>query len=237
MLESGLMALLRLASNSPRRRQLLSLAGIPFSVTPVDIDESSLPGETPPDYVLRLAQEKARAALVSAGPEEIILTADTTVADGNRILGKPSGPEDARKMLLDLRGRAHMVYTAVGVADSSTARVVTDLCATTVWMREYSLAEVEAYIASGDPFDKAGAYAIQHQDFHPVERIEGCYACVMGLPLCHVLRALGEFGLRSGADVAAACPETLAIDSPCPLTARIVESLLGETSPDGTEEL
>ena len=231
VLESGYMALLRLASNSPRRRQLLSLTGIPFTVHPVDIDERSLQGEAPPDYVLRLAQNKARAALEHAHPGEVILTADTTVADGARVLGKPSSPAEAREMLLSLRGRAHAVYTAIGVADPSTGRLLTDLCATTVWMREYSNAELEAYIASGDPFDKAGAYAIQNQAFHPVERIEGCYACVVGLPVCHVLRVLQGFGLQPTIAVAAACPEYLAINSPCLLTAKILENRRSETIP------
>ncbi len=225
MLESGIMTFLRLASNSPRRRQLLSLTGIPFTVRPVDIDERPFPGEPPLDYVLRLAQEKARTALDFAQPGEIILTADTTVADGACILGKPANASDARRMLLDLRGRNHTVYTAISVADSSSGRLLVDLCATTVWMREYSLAELDPYIASGDPFDKAGAYAIQHQEFHPVERIQGCYACVMGLPLCHVIRALNAFGLRSTGDVAIACPETLAVSSPCPLAAGILQNL------------
>jgi MAF protein len=243
------MALLRLASNSPRRRQLLSLTGIPFSVHPVDIDERSLPGEKPVDYVLRLAEEKARAALQDARSSlqddpvsEIILTADTTVADGDQILGKPTGPADAREMLAGLRGRAHMVYTAIGIASSSSRRILTDLCATRVWMREYTDAEIDAYVASGDPFDKAGAYAIQHAEFHPVERIEGCYACVMGLPVCHVLRALGQFGLQPGdfasdesaagsisvGKIADACPEYLTLNSPCPA----IESIL---NPGGSD--
>lgn len=236
MLESGLMAPLRLASNSPRRRQLLSLTGIPFTVHPVDIDERPLPGEAPSDYVLRLAQDKARAALGEARPGEIILTADTTVADGDRILGKPSDPAEAREMLLSLGGRAHAVFTAIGVSDSSTGRLLVDLCSTTVWMRAYTPVEIEDYIASGDPFDKAGAYAIQNQVFRPVERIEGCYACVMGLPVCHVLRALREFGLHSASDIANTCPQYLEIDSPCPLTSRILENLGSEALPARDQE-
>ncbi len=224
MLESGDMALLRLASNSPRRRQLLSLTGIPFSVHPVDIDERCLSGEAPSDYVLRLAKEKARAALRDTGSGAIVLTADTTVADGNQILGKPAGPDDARGILVSLRGRAHMVYTAIGIADATSREIVTDLCGTQVWMRDYTDAEIETYVASGDPFDKAGAYAIQHAAFHPVERIEGCYACVMGLPVCHVVRALGRFGLQPSGDIAADCPQFLTLNTPCPAIEAILNT-------------
>jgi septum formation protein len=221
VLESGNMALLRLASNSPRRRQLLSLTGIPFTVNAVEIDERPLQGEAAADYVLRLAQDKARAALESAPVGEILLTADTTVADGRRILGKPVDAADARDMLLSLRGRVHTVYTAIGLADSGTGKLVSERCATQVWMREYTDTEIEEYIASGDPFDKAGAYAIQNEAFHPVERIDGCYACVMGLPICHVVRALKGFGIQPASDVATACPEHLAMNIPCPVTRQI----------------
>lgn len=213
--------MLTLASNSPRRRQLLALTGLPFSICPVEIDERPNPNEPPDQYVLRLAAHKARAA--TACPGEIILTADTTVADGDRILGKPEDAEEARAMLRDLRYRRHTVFTAIGVSDLRSGELLTDLCATHVWMRNYSDAEMEAYIATGDPFDKAGAYAIQHPDFHPVERIEGCYACVVGLPVCHVIRALARFGLHATTDAAAACPEYLNIDTPCPA----VETILG----------
>jgi septum formation protein len=230
MLESGNMALLKLASNSPRRRQLLSLTGIPFTVHPVDIDERFRPGEAPAEYVLRLAQSKAQAALENARPGEILLTADTTVADGQRILGKPGNAAEAREMLHSLRGREHAVYTAIGVADPGTGKLVSDLCTTQVWMRDTTDAEIEDYIASGDPFDKAGAYAIQNQAFHPVERIEGCYACVMGLPVCHVVRVLAGFGMLPTNDVAAACPEHLATNSPCPITRMILNNQPGQES-------
>jgi MAF protein len=210
-----------LASNSPRRRHLLALTGWAFSVRPVDIDERPLPDEPPAEYVLRLAASKARAAGAQASPGDILLTADTTVADGPHILGKPEDASEARAMLRSLRGRAHMVYTAIGVfhagAAGETPSVRTDLCATRVWMRDYSDAEIEVYIASGDPFDKAGGYAIQNETFQPVERIEGCYACVVGLPVCHVVRALSPYGLQPAADVAAACAHELAPDSPCPV--------------------
>ncbi len=179
-------------------------------------------GEPSAAYVLRLARSKAHAAVGQSQTHEMILAADTTVADGDLILGKPSGPEEAREMLRSLRGRDHMVYTAIGVADPSSGRLETDLCAARVWMRDYSDEEVEAYIASGDPFDKAGGYAIQNLMFHPVERIEGCYACVVGLPVCQVARLLQDFGLQPDANIAADCSKHLALNAPCPVSQNIL---------------
>ncbi len=222
-----------LASNSPRRRHLLALTGWTFSVRPVDIDERPLPGELPPDYVLRLAENKARAAAQTATPGEIILVADTTVADGDRILGKPDDAAMARDMLHSLRGRDHCVYTAIGVSDTS-GRLVTNICATRVWMRNYTDAEIAAYIASGDPFDKAGAYAIQNTVFHPVERIDGCYPCVVGLAVCCVVDALAQFGLTPPVDITAGCPSHLETDTPCLVYERLLREeqaggILGES--------
>ncbi len=213
-----------LASNSPRRKELLALTGWQFAVQPADIDESVLPDEAPDAYVLRLAESKARAVGLRAQPGQIILAADTTVADGMTILGKPADEDEARAMLTDLRGRMHWVYTAIGMFDSQSGRMISDLCGTRVWMRNYTDDEIVKYIASGDPFDKAGGYAIQHRGFHPVERIEGCYACVVGLPLCHVVRAGKQFGLHASERVADACPQTLQLDTPCPETEQILSS-------------
>lgn len=212
-----------LASNSPRRRQLLGLTGWPFSLRPVNIDESPWPGEDPSAYVLRLAEAKARAACEGVPQGDIILASDTTVADGARILGKPADSEEARQMLRSLRGREHRVYTAIGAASAHNGRLITDLCLARVWMRSYSDEEIEDYIASGDPFDKAGGYAIQHPQFRPVERLEGCYACVMGLPVCHVIRLLASFGLPAPqSDIAEACPNLLGTGTPCPVHEQIL---------------
>ena len=206
MLESGdMIPTILLASNSPRRRQLLTLTGWTFSVQPVDIDEHPLVGEPPQDYVLRLADSKARAAGRLAQPGQVVLAADTTVADGSHILGKPSDADDARAMLGALRGRDHWVYTAIAAYLPAADKLVTDLCATRVWMRAYNDAEIDAYIASGDPFDKAGAYAIQNESFHPVERIDGCYACVVGLAICRVVHILGAFDIAPPNDVTSGC--------------------------------
>jgi septum formation protein len=212
-----------LASNSPRRRQLLALTGWEFTVRPVDIDENPLPGEAPADYVLRLAETKARAAGRFALAGDLVLAADTTVADGNRILGKPESSEDACAMLRDLRGRDHRVYTAIGISDPRAGRLITDLSISCVWMRDYSDEEIDAYIASGDPFDKAGAYAIQSRSFHPVDHIEGCYPCVVGLPVCQVVRVMAQFGFTPPNPVTATCSHHLATNTPCMVYQNIIE--------------
>jgi septum formation protein len=188
-----------LASRSPRRHELLGLTGLPFDVITADIDETPLNGESARDYTIRLSQKKARAVVSviqdSMGSDALVLAADTTVADGNAILGKPADPAEARSMLRQLRGRAHQVHTALTVIDAATGQGLTEVAATNVPMRDYSDDEIEAYIASGDPFDKAGSYAIQNAEFDPVPSLSGCYANVMGLPLCHMVRALRAFGI------------------------------------------
>lgn len=206
-----------MASNSPRRRQLLSLGGWEFQVSAAEVDERPLPGEDPRGYVLRLAESKARAAAAAAGKSGLIIAADTTVADpaardGTNILGKPSDEQQAREMLRRLRGRLHQVYTALAVLRLADGVLLTDLCATDVPMRAYSDEEIEAYIASGDPLDKAGGYAIQHAGFHPVEGLEGCYANVMGLPLCHLRRTLARLGVEPLTDIPQACQAELGYD-------------------------
>ena len=197
-----------LASNSPRRRELLALGGWIYLTQPAEIDETPLPGETAETYVLRLAQAKARAA-AETGARDVVLAADTTVAAEGGILGKPRNAAQAREMLLHLRGRTHQVLTALAVLHTPSGRLLTDLCATAVPMRQYSDAEIEAYIASGDPLDKAGAYAIQHAGFHPVEALNGCYANVVGLPLCHLARTLRKLGLPPQTDLPQACQAAL----------------------------
>lgn len=206
---------LLLASNSPRRRQLLSLAGWTFNIRPADLDETPWVDELPPSYVLRLAESKARAASAFAQSGQIILAADTTVVDGDSILGKPADAGEAQKMLTRLRSRAHTVYTAICAYDPQTGRCLTDLCATQVWMRNYSDEELADYIASGDPFDKAGAYAIQNQSFHPVERISGCYPNVVGLPVCRVNHLLEQLGLAVSETDRANCQAHLSLERPC----------------------
>jgi septum formation protein len=221
-----------LASISPRRRQILALGGWSFSVQPADIDEQPLPGETPPAYVLRLAESKARTAAGRApasSPEVAIIASDTTVVDGETILGKPAGDAEATRMLAALRGRTHQVLTGVAVLRRSDGRLLTDLCLTDVRMRPYTDAEIRDYVASGDPLDKAGAYAIQHPGFHPVESLLGCYPSVMGLPLCRVTHLLAELGVPPASPVTRSClpgpgsasPENAA--APCPVFLRVTQ--------------
>ena len=199
-----------LASNSPRRRQLFGLGGWDFTVIVADIDETPLENESPREYVIRLAQAKASAIQPKAESDAVILGSDTTVVDGNEILGKPVDEDDARRMLKQLRGRVHQVYTAIAILKNE--KMVTDLSIIDVPMRDYSDAEIEAYIKTGDPMDKAGAYAIQHPEFQPVSSLDGCRAGVMGLPMCHVLRTLSQFDIVTSADVPTACQSLLQYD-------------------------
>ena len=201
--------LLMLASNSPRRRQLLALGGWMFGVEVSNIDESILPAELPEAYVRRLAEAKARAILERARPEHIIVGADTSVVIDGEVLGKPLDAQDARNMLLRLRGRTHQVYTGIAILRASDGSLLTDVCVTDVPMRAYSDEEIDAYVLSGDPMDKAGAYGIQNPDFQPVARMEGCYASVMGLPLCHLTVLLRQMGVTPHADVPRNCQAAL----------------------------
>lgn len=211
VLESSSVNLI-LASNSPRRRQLIGLTGWDFVVSVADVNEDPLPNESPSDYVLRLAETKART--IRADADEIILAADTTVVDGSEILGKPQDDEEAVAMLTRLRGRMHQVYTGIALFRGGDDSLLTDLCVTDVPMRGYSDEEIRSYVASGDPFDKAGAYAIQHPEFRPVAGMDGCYASVMGLPLCHVVRLMRRLGIEPSADVPANCQKLLEYDCP-----------------------
>lgn len=184
--------MLVLASKSPRRAEILRQAGIPFLVRAAEVDESPLPGERPDAYVRRLADWKARA--VEAGPGEIVLGADTTVVVEGEMLGKPADAADARRMLALLSGRRHEVMT--GICLKQDSRLVSDSAATHVWFTAMSEPEIEEYVASGEPMDKAGAYAIQGLASRYIERIEGCYFNVVGLPVALVHRHLRQFGGR-----------------------------------------
>ena len=203
-----------LASNSPRRRQLLSLAGWQFSVAAANVDESQYPNESPSEYVLRLAETKARAT--KADVDQIVLAADTTVVDGTEILGKPTDSGGATAMLRRLRGHTHQVYTGIALLRLGDGLLLKDLCVTDVPMRDYSDEEISAYVATGDPLDKAGAYAIQHPQFHPVAELEGCYASVMGLPMCHVILLMRKMNIQPNADVFAGCETLLEYQCPVP---------------------
>ena len=197
-----------LASNSPRRRELLTLGGWSFHVKAADVDESVRPGEAAEDYVLRLAQEKAGAIMstqLEDGSANIVLAADTAVVDSGSIFGKPRHSQEAIQMLRQLRGHTHQVVTALAALRVHDNRMVTEICVTDVPMRAYSDTEIETYVASQDPMDKAGAYAIQNRSFRPVLALRGCYASVMGLPLCHLHRALNQLGAPSPVDLPSVC--------------------------------
>jgi len=193
-----------LASASPRRRELLAALSLPFSVAAAEVDERQIPGEPPVELVQRLSRAKA-AAVACRYPDAIIVGADTVVALNGVVLGKPADAEDAVGMLRALRGRPHLVYSGVTALDAATGEEATEVSESCVWMRGYSDDEIAAYVASGDPLDKAGAYAIQYRCFAPVSRFEGCYASIMGLPLGHLAQALTAVGVAVLADVAQAC--------------------------------
>lgn len=187
-----------LASASPRRRELLRLLNLPFEVSPTDIDETPHPLETPAGLVTRLSRLKAEAAR-SNYPDRTVIAADTDVELDGAILGKPRDGQEARAMLRALRGRTHTVHGGITLAmpDPSVPAgekggAVTFAVHTRVWMRDYTDAEIEAYVATDDPLDKAAAYAVQHPVFRPVARVEGCFANVMGLALCRVHNALAS---------------------------------------------
>lgn len=202
-----------LASNSPRRKELLSLTGWTYRVVTGEIDERPSQTESSREYVVRLAQEKAKAGAAYGVTGDLVIAADTAVVDqangAELILGKPQDDLEANSMLQWLRGRVHQVYTGIAVYRIGDNSSLSDACCTAVPMREYSEREIRDYIATGDPLDKAGGYAIQHHGFHPVENFKGCYANVMGLPLCHLARLVASMGLYARVDMTSMCQETL----------------------------
>jgi len=185
-----------LASASPRRRELLAQAGFTFEVHPAHIPEDAIPGEDPIAYVVRLAREKAEsvfAELSSKGsaPPQVVLGADTTVTLDNHILGKPEDAADASRMLRMLSGRTHRVITGIAIVTAEAAEVAAEV--TGVRFLTLSDEEIAAYIATGEPMDKAGAYAIQGRAARWIPRIEGCYFNVVGLPIALVSTILDSY--------------------------------------------
>ncbi len=187
-----------LCSASPRRAALLRQLEAPFQVLPVDVSETSLPGEDPWNTARRLALSKLRAARPGQ-PEGTLLTADTLVDLDGRSLGKPVSAEEAVRTLQALAGRPHLVHTAVALSSWGFLGVV--ICTTEVEMRPYTAREIEDSVASGEPTDKAGAYAIQDPVFRPVRRIRGLYSNVVGLPLGPTARLLRDGGVAVPTDV------------------------------------
>ncbi len=178
--------MLVLASRSPRRAELLRAAGMEFIVRLADIDETPLKNEAPVDYVLRLAEEKASA--VPCAQDEIVLAADTCVVLGSEIMNKPKDAQDAFRMLTALQGRRHEVITGICIRQGNSS--VRDCASTSVWFSPLSEDEINDYVASGEPMDKAGAYGIQGLASRFIDRIEGSYTNVVGLPVSLVYRLL-----------------------------------------------
>ncbi|HET9940411.1 MAG TPA: Maf family protein [Candidatus Eisenbacteria bacterium] len=192
-----------LASRSPRRVELLTLVGARFTTFPVDVDESALPGERPDAHVQRLAEAKARAAAEARGgngadDEAVVVGADTIVSLDRAILGKPSGPEEAARMLERLSGRIHEVWTGLFLLDPVAGRAVGGALRSIVKFAPLDADDVARYVATGEPLDKAGAYAVQGKGAVFVEAIEGSYSNVVGLPLSYLKHLLGLLVERAG---------------------------------------
>jgi septum formation protein len=182
-----------LASQSPRRRELLNLVGIAHEVQPADIDESYLAGERPREHAERLARGKA-AVIAEREPDALVIGSDTIVVVDGDVLGKPASENDAVRMLARLAGRSHVVVTAVAVAWRGETRSAVEEVGVT--FHPMSRAEIDAYIATGEPMDKAGAYGIQGYGATIVSRVDGDYFAVMGLPLQRLTRVLDAIGIR-----------------------------------------
>lgn len=208
-----------LASGSPRRRQFLQALGLPHVVRTAEIDETPGAEEAATELAQRLAREKALAVAQRTSVEErpvVVIGADTVVALGDTVLGKPASPEEAVEMLRDLRQEPHMVHSAIALVrmePGGAYRVESRLNSTRVLMRDYTDQEIARYVATGDPLDKAGGYAIQHRVFAPVTALDGCAAGVMGLPLADLVELLGRFGLRLQVNVPAICADLTGL--PC----------------------
>ena len=183
-----------LASNSPRRKDLLRQISLNFRADPADVDERVLPGESPEGYAARVALDKARVASARAGTG-IIIAADTIVVLDDEILGKPADARDAERMLRKLSGNVHRVITGLVVMDAATGKALTRTSITNVRFRRLSPHEITSYVATGEPLDKAGAYGIQERGALLVERIDGCYFNVVGLPLSLLGELLRSFGV------------------------------------------
>ena len=183
-----------LASASPRRKYLLEQAGLRFRVVPSPFDESGVPPDEPARYVRRLAEAKA-GEVAALHPGAWVIGADTIVAEGRRLLGKPASPEEAREMLARLSGRTHQVYTGFCIRREKERARFVDAVGTDVTFKTLSPTEIDWYIRSGEPFDKAGAYAIQGIGTFLVRRINGSYSNVVGLPVCEVVEILIREGV------------------------------------------
>ena len=212
-----------LASNSPRRREMISWLGWSFRSAPSNADESIGDAESAIDYVKRVSLSKSQTPVTGANAGDVIIAADTIVVLDGRILGKPVDSQNADEMLKSLRNREHQVITAVSVRQEGSQFLAQDLCCSAVHMRDYSDEEIRDYVLSGDPMDKAGSYAIQSPEFDPVIGFSGCFASVMGMPLCHLERTLRKIADYEGCEISEICQHN--IDYKCPITQLV---LMGE---------
>jgi MAF protein len=207
-----------LASKSPRRKALLRNLIDTFLIINPEIQEERQGGETPRSYVKRISELKSEAVgkTIETLPASdwVVIAADTIVVDGDRILGKPEDQSQAIQILSELRGKTHTVYSGLAVYDISLDEIQSRQVSSQVDMREYTDEELKAYVASGDPMDKAGAYAIQNQQFDPAPDFNDCYANVMGLPLCDLAVLLYEMKCPIQPDVAERCQESIQYQCP-----------------------
>ena len=192
------MTKLVLASGSPRRAEVLADAGFTFEAVAASVDESRRDGESAETHVRRLAEAKARAVAGGVSPPAIVIAADTVVVIEGELLGKPASPDDAGEMLRRLSGRTHQVLTGLAVLRIPEGVTRVEIETTQVTFAPLTETEIEVYVASGEPLDKAGAYAIQGRGGRFVARVEGCYFNVVGLPLARLYRILGEMGWGNG---------------------------------------
>ena len=185
-----------LASGSPRRRELMKALDLPVEWVVPDGDEGSpRAGESPREFVMRLSLEKARQG-GGRSSDAVTVGADTAVVAGNEVLGKPANPDEAAQILWLLRGGVHAVVTGVTALDGRSGRWLSASKSTEVRMRHYSDQAIAAYVASGEPMDKAGAYAVQDERFRPAQEVHGCYLNVVGLPLCELVDLLAGLGMH-----------------------------------------
>ena len=184
-----------LASSSPRRRELLDQIGVTYEVVHVDIDESVSEAENAGDYVMRMSLEKARRGFLVADKKYVTIGADTCIECDGEVLGKPDDDKTAAQLLSKLSNRGHTVHTAVTIVNAQSE--ATALCSSTVYFDKLEQSTIDAYIATGEPLDKAGAYAIQGQAAQFITKLEGSYSSVMGLPLYETAKLLREFGIKT----------------------------------------
>ena len=210
-----------LASQSPRRSDLLGLIDKQFTIKPANINENRQPTESAQAYVSRLAHNKANKIATNASRQSIVIGADTIVIHKNNILGKPKTNQDAYEMLNSLNGKTHKVLTAFSVHADQSNTILNDYCETDVKLRIMTSQEIKFYVSTQEPMDKSGGYAIQNKTFQPASPLGGCLANVIGLPLCHLSNALNKFNRNIDPTIADKCQSYLNYD--CPISQSVLK--------------